>query len=196
MAETKSQKIERTYVIPLRYKYQHVAKYKRTPKAILEIRKFLMRHMKIYDNDESKIKLGKFLNEFVWSRGIKNPPHKIKVSVSKDEKGIVMVELFEAPKYFQQKKAREDKFDKAQEKVASKQKKEKPSKEAEAGEKAKESVEKQIESTLDEKEKKLSTIEAGKAMEKEMAKEKKHETKFAEQPVKAKSDHRKGLDKK
>jgi len=77
MAEQKSTKIEREYVIPLRVEWVKVPRYKRANKAITAIRKFLMRHMKIYDKDEKKIKIDGYLNEFVWFRGIKKPPAKI-----------------------------------------------------------------------------------------------------------------------
>ena len=37
--------IEREYVIPLRGKYSHVPRYKKTPKAIKEIKVFLAKHI-------------------------------------------------------------------------------------------------------------------------------------------------------
>ena len=33
-SETKTEKTEREYIIPLRSKFQHVARYKKTPKAV------------------------------------------------------------------------------------------------------------------------------------------------------------------
>ena len=39
--------LEREYVIPLRARYQHVARYKKTPKAIKTVKEFLVKHMKI-----------------------------------------------------------------------------------------------------------------------------------------------------
>ena len=81
--EIKTEKIEREYIIPLREKCRAVPRHKRTVKAIRTIKEFLARHMKVRDRDLKKIKLDKYLNEFVWSRGIKNPIHKIKDKVIK-----------------------------------------------------------------------------------------------------------------
>jgi large subunit ribosomal protein L31e len=36
------------------------------------------------------------VNERIWARGIRNPPRKIRVKLSKDDEGIVMVTLAEA----------------------------------------------------------------------------------------------------
>jgi len=82
-------KLERTYIIPLRKEWLKKPKYKRAKKAITAIKEFLVKHMK-----SSDIKLGKELNEAVWFRGIKNPPHKIKVNVVKDDEGKVTANLF------------------------------------------------------------------------------------------------------
>ena len=91
MAKTKTEtkKLERTYTIPLRKEYRKVPKWKRTKKAVSAVKKFLQKHMK-----SEEVKLGKHLNEKLWKHGIKNPPHHIKVTVLKDEKGIVKAELF------------------------------------------------------------------------------------------------------
>lgn len=87
---------ERTYTIPLRKEWLKTVKYKRAKKAVRAIREFLMRHMKV-DKMEN-IKIGKYLNLILWSHGIKNPPSRVKVNVTKDEKGIVRVEMVGAPK--------------------------------------------------------------------------------------------------
>ena len=85
-------KIERTYNIPLRKEWLKVPRYKRTNKAVVALKAFLLRHMK-----SSEIKIGPYLNKRMWEHGIKNPPHHVKVNVVKDEKGIVTAELFGAP---------------------------------------------------------------------------------------------------
>ena len=77
--EPKVEKIEREYIIPLREKGRPVPRYKKTPKAVKTVKEFLVRHMKIRDRDLNKIKIDRFVNEVLWFRGIKNPPHKIKV---------------------------------------------------------------------------------------------------------------------
>lgn len=85
--------VERTYNIPLRKGFQKAPKYKRAKKAISVLNKFLQRHMKSKD-----IKIGRYLNEKIWERGMKSPPHHVKVNVTKDSEGVVRAELFDAPK--------------------------------------------------------------------------------------------------
>lgn len=89
-----SQKIvlERIYNIPLRKEFLKVAKYKRAKKAVRAVKEFLVHHMKSED-----VKLGKYLNLKIWERGIKNPPHHVKVKVTKTEEGTVMAELVDLP---------------------------------------------------------------------------------------------------
>lgn len=84
--------IERTYTIPLRREYMKVANYRRTEKASRALRAFIVKHMKSDD-----VKIGKYLNEFVWMHGMKNPPHHVKVNVVKIPEGVVYVELFGKP---------------------------------------------------------------------------------------------------
>ncbi|MFA6073826.1 MAG: 50S ribosomal protein L31e [Candidatus Woesearchaeota archaeon] len=82
-------KLERNYTIPLRENFVKVPKYYRSKRAINHIKAFIVRHMKV---EEKNIKLGKNLNEKVWMHGIKNPPSKVKVKVTKDN-DTVTVEL-------------------------------------------------------------------------------------------------------
>ncbi|MGV8162588.1 MAG: 50S ribosomal protein L31e [Candidatus Nanoarchaeia archaeon] len=86
-------KLERNYTIPLRKNFVKVPKYYRSKRAINHIKAFIVRHMKVAEED---IKLGKNLNEKVWMHGIKNPPGKVKVKVIKDnDKVTVELEGFE-----------------------------------------------------------------------------------------------------
>lgn len=82
---------ERTYIIPLRREWLKSVKYKRAKKAVRAIKEFLQRHMK---TDMANVKLGTHLNIELWKHGIKNPPSRIKVNVTKDDKGMVRAELF------------------------------------------------------------------------------------------------------
>ncbi len=82
-------KLERTYNVPLRKEFLKVPRWRRTKKAVDALRQFLVKHMK-----SEKVKLGKELNEEIWKHGIRNPPHHIKVNVTKDDKGEVKAELF------------------------------------------------------------------------------------------------------
>ncbi len=81
--------LERTYTIPLRKEFMKVPRWKKSKKAVTALRQFLVKHMKSED-----VKIGKEVNEYVWNHGIKNPPHHVKVTVTKDDKGVVNAELF------------------------------------------------------------------------------------------------------
>ncbi len=89
MAKKESKNIERVYTVPLRKEYQKVPRWRRTKKAVKALREFLQRHMKSED-----IKLAPELNEAMWNHGMKNPPHHVKVNVSKDGEGVVKAQLF------------------------------------------------------------------------------------------------------
>jgi len=93
--EDKKKKIvlEKSYNVPLRKEYMKAPRWKRTPRAIKAIKSFIARHAK-----SDNIKIGKYLNDFMWKHGMKNPPHHVKVDVTKDEDGLVKAELVGAPK--------------------------------------------------------------------------------------------------
>lgn len=175
MAEKKDTKIEREYVIPLREKFRKVPRYKKTNKAVKSIKEFLARHMKVYDRDLKKIKLDKHLNEFVWFRGIRNPPHKVKVKAIK-EGDIVRVELAEMPNKLKFKKLREEKIEKKAKEIVE-GKKSMMEKAKEQLQKPKEEKKGEESEKAEEKEKKTAVVEAGKEMEKAAAKQMKHQTK-------------------
>ncbi len=82
-------KKEQIYIIPLR-EVKNVPKWKRANKAINIIREYLSRHMK---SSEIEIKIDKTINEKVWSKGIENPPSKIKVRAAKYSDGEVQTEI-------------------------------------------------------------------------------------------------------
>ena len=86
-------KLERTYNVPLRKEYRKAPKYKRAKKAVKALREFIAKHMKAaLDN----VKIGKYANLEIWKKGIKNPPHHIKVLAVKEEEKV-NVELVGAP---------------------------------------------------------------------------------------------------
>jgi large subunit ribosomal protein L31e len=172
-SETKTEEIEREYVIPLRAEWKKVPKYKRAAKAIKAIKEFLARHMKVYDRNLNKIKIDGYLNEFVWFRGIKKPPAKIKVKVVKKDENV-HVELAELPEKLKFKKAREEKLE-AQAKEAVEKKKTFMQKLKEPAEKKPETEEQKEEEKKTEAEKKAAVAEAGKEFEKAKAKEMKHQ---------------------
>jgi len=81
--------LERTYTIPLRHEYLKAPMYRRAKKAVIALRAFVVKHMKSDD-----VLIGPKLNLKIWERGITNPPHHVKVTATKDDKGQVRVELF------------------------------------------------------------------------------------------------------
>lgn len=93
--------LERTYIIPLRKEWLKVQRYKRAKKGVRAVQEFLARHMK--QEDPNMIRIGSKLNEAIWARGMRNPPHKIKVTVVKEDDGMVNAELF-GHKYVDKKK--------------------------------------------------------------------------------------------
>lgn len=81
--------MERIYTVPLG-KAWIAQKYRRAEKAIFVLKQFTERHMKPTD-----IIIDPRVNEAIWARGIKNPPRKIRVKMTKDNEGVVLVELAE-----------------------------------------------------------------------------------------------------
>jgi len=67
-------KIERIYTIPLGDVYNQPWT-KRARKAVRMVREFLQRHTK------KDVKIDNEVNAFLWSRGMKHPPRKIRVGV-------------------------------------------------------------------------------------------------------------------
>jgi large subunit ribosomal protein L31e len=87
--EGKKMPEERIYIIPLRRGWIRAPKWKRSKRAIKAIREFVRRHVKV-----EEVKIGKQLNEFIWSRGSKSPPPRVRVRVVKEE-NIARVSLVE-----------------------------------------------------------------------------------------------------
>lgn len=115
MAEKTESKVEREYIIPLRNEWRKVANYRRTGRAVKEIKKFIARHMKVPERDTDKVKLDQWLNQEVWFRGRKKPPAKIKVKAIK-EGDIIRVELAELPEFVKFEKAKRERMHKPSEK--------------------------------------------------------------------------------
>ncbi|MDO8467492.1 MAG: 50S ribosomal protein L31e [Nanoarchaeota archaeon] len=179
MPETKTQVIEREYIIPLREKIRVSPRYKKTPKAIRTVKEFLVKHMKVYDRDVRKIKIDRYLNEYLWFRGIRNPPHKVKVKAIREEKDgnvIVKVYLSEMHKKTEAKKARLEKREKAGEKKEKTSEKKKDTKEegVQSTNIGKETTPEEKEKT---KEAEKEIIESGEKITKEEHKGQKHQTK-------------------
>lgn len=83
--------LERTYTIPLGRELLKVPANRKAKKAMTAIREFMAKHMKATD-----VRLQRALNDAVWTNGIRNPLKKVKVTATKDDKGVVKVNLFGA----------------------------------------------------------------------------------------------------
>jgi len=146
--------LERTYIIPLRTEWLKAPMHKRAKKAVRAVREFLMQHMKAEMKD---VKIERWLNTLLWERGIKKPVAKVKVKVTKNDKGIVRAELAELPEYAKKieakLKAKESKSKKEEKKEEKAEKKEHEIKEEEK--KAEEQAKEEIKKEEDEKEKKM-----------------------------------------
>ena len=79
--------LKRTYIIPLRKEWMNVPTYQRAKRAAKAVRAYLTRHMK------GDVKLGRHLNMLIWERGIKHPPHHVKVDAIRDDKNVIKAEL-------------------------------------------------------------------------------------------------------
>jgi large subunit ribosomal protein L31e len=84
---TNIEPLTRVYMVPLRRAFV-APKYRRSKVAIRLIREFTTRHMKA-----TEVKIDTEVNEKLWSRGIENPPRRIKLEMKRDDEGVVSVSL-------------------------------------------------------------------------------------------------------
>jgi len=186
-------KVEREYIIPLRSQYQKTVRYKKTPKAIRTIKEFLVQHMQIRDRDLNKIKVDKKLNEMVWMRGIKNPPHKVKVRAVKEGE-IIRVYAVDLPPTLHYKKLREEKLSSTAKEMAEKKKTlmQKAKEQMQGVTGAKEDKDKDgVEDKKEEKEKKEAIKDVAQKENKTKAKENKKGNADTK-PIQKKKEHSKG----
>ncbi|SES90034.1 LSU ribosomal protein L31E [Methanococcoides vulcani] len=80
---------EQIYTIPLR-QAKLAPRWKRSNRAVLLIRKYLIRHMKA---EPSQIKIDASINHKVWEKGSQKPPSSIRIRAAKFEDGEVQAEL-------------------------------------------------------------------------------------------------------
>ncbi len=91
--------VERVFTVPLTVT-KVVPRTKRAPRAIKEIKEYVLRHMadKSADKDDEKGKkkdvwIDYKLNELLWARGIENPPSKVRIKAIRFEDGLIEVSL-------------------------------------------------------------------------------------------------------
>lgn len=65
-------------------------RYRRTDRVVNMIREFARKHMK-----SNEVKLDQELNRHVWKRGKAHPPRRLRVRMTKDEDGIVIISPYE-----------------------------------------------------------------------------------------------------
>nr|MCH9657623.1 60S ribosomal protein L31 [archaeon] len=84
-----SQELERVYTINLG-KVKLSQSQHRSVRAINMIREFARHHMKV-----ETIKIEEDLAREVWARGVRSPPRKVRVRMSKTEEGHVLVSRYD-----------------------------------------------------------------------------------------------------
>ena len=84
-----SQDVERVYTVNLG-KVLLSPDNQRAKRAINMIKEFARHHMKI-----EQVKLEEDVSHLLWSRGIKHPPRKIRVRMTKTDEGYVLVSIYE-----------------------------------------------------------------------------------------------------
>jgi large subunit ribosomal protein L31e len=76
----------------------------RAKRAINMIREFASKHMK-----SEKIKIEEEISHLVWARGIRHPPRKIRVKITKDEDDNIVVSTYQEEKKVEEKPKKEEK---------------------------------------------------------------------------------------
>jgi len=121
--------LERVYTINLG-KVLLSPNNQRAKRAINMIREFATRHMK-----SENVKIEEDVSHLVWARGIRHPPRKIRVKLTKDDDGNILVSKYEEEKKVEEK----PKEKKGKKKVEEKKVEEKKPEEKKVEEKPKES---------------------------------------------------------
>ena len=84
-----SQEAERVYTINLG-KVLLSPDNQRAKRAINMIKEFTRRHMKT-----EEVKIEEDVSHMIWSRGIKHPPRKIRIRMTRTDEGYVLISKFE-----------------------------------------------------------------------------------------------------
>lgn len=106
--------VERVYTINLG-KVLLSPNNQRAKRAINMIREFAIHHMK-----SESVKIEEDVSHLIWARGIRHPPRKIRVKLTKDDDGTVLISKYqeEKPKKEEavEKKPKQQKTEKTEEK--------------------------------------------------------------------------------
>ena len=89
VGQLSQEQLERVYTIPLG-KVLLSANTHRAVRAINMIKEFARRHMKTYE-----IKIDEEVSHQIWARGVRSPPRKIRVKMTKTDEGHILVSSYE-----------------------------------------------------------------------------------------------------
>jgi large subunit ribosomal protein L31e len=103
---------ERIYTVPLKEAW-NAQRYRRSERAMMVLKAFAKRHMKA-----ETITVDTTVNEAIWARGIKSPPHKIRVKMTKDDEGAVTITMAEVEAKPETKESKKELKSKAKAKAA------------------------------------------------------------------------------
>jgi large subunit ribosomal protein L31e len=87
------EKAEKIISINLRGKMQTAQRWKNAKIASLILRNILKKQKFEGMKDDYKIKFDSELNEKMWSKGIRNPPTKLKIKLTKKDESIIEAKL-------------------------------------------------------------------------------------------------------
>lgn len=108
--------VERVYTINLG-KVLLSPNNQRAKRAINMIREFAIHHMK-----SENVKMDEDVSHLVWARGIRHPPRKIRVKLTKDDDGTVLISKYQEEKPKAEAKPEKSKKEKTVEKKSKPQK--------------------------------------------------------------------------
>jgi large subunit ribosomal protein L31e len=157
-----TESLERIYTINLG-KVLLSPNNQRAKRAINMIREFATKHMK-----SENIKIEEEVSHLVWARGIRNPPRKIRVKITKDDGNVIVSK-------YQEEKVVEETSKKGDKKSEGKQKK---------GDKKSDAKSKKEEKKVEEKKTEETPKKVAKAPKKEEKKAEETPKKVAETPEK------------
>jgi len=101
-----SQESERVYTVNLG-KVLLTPNNQRAKRAINMVKEFARRHMKM-----EQIKIEEELSHLLWSRGIKHPPRKVRVKMTKTDEGYILISKYEGEENQEKKKDEKKKDEK------------------------------------------------------------------------------------
>jgi large subunit ribosomal protein L31e len=74
---------KRKYIIPLRKEWLKVPRWRRSKRAIDALQNYVQKHTKV-----NNVRISTWLNEAVWKHGGKNPPAKVEVEVTIENRKV------------------------------------------------------------------------------------------------------------